>query len=255
MHFPLQIGYGEFRINAHLLFETLAFIIGFRYFLYLRIHSADHIHDSNRTWIIIGAALGAFFFSRLIGSFENPPLLLESHNKLLFIFSNKTIVGGLIGGLIGVEFVKALLHETRSSGDLFTYPLILAMIIGRIGCFCSGVFEEAYGKPTTSFIGMDLGDGVPRHPVMLYEIAFLILLFITLKIIERRNTLKDGYQFQLFMTGYLSFRLLEEFIKPDYYFFWHIGTIQLTCIAGLIYYHKIILKIISNPLKLYANAR
>ena len=61
---------------------------------------------------------------------------------------------------------------------LFTYPLILAIIIGRIGCFSMGVFEETYGLPTTLPWGMNLGDNIPRHPVCLYEIIFLIFLMV-----------------------------------------------------------------------------
>ena len=60
--------------------------------------------------------------------------------------SGATIVGALLGGLLVVEITKKIIHEKSSSGDLFTYPLILAMMIGRIGCFTSGLTEETYQR-------------------------------------------------------------------------------------------------------------
>jgi prolipoprotein diacylglyceryltransferase len=52
---------------------------------------------------------------------------------------------------------------------------MLAMIIGRIGCFLTGIYEETYGIPTDSVFGMHLGDQYLRHPVALYEIVLILL--------------------------------------------------------------------------------
>lgn len=251
MEFPLEIGYGEFKLSAHILLETLAFIIGFRYFLALRSKQVDKISDKNRIWILIGATLGALIFSRLLGAFENPKALFYAENKILYIYSTKTIVGGLLGGLLMVEFFKRLIGEKSSSGDLFTYPLILAMIIGRIGCFTSGIYEETYGEETTFFMGMDLGDGLQRHPVALYEIIFLVFVSIFLRSLEQRNPLKEGYRFQLFMLFYLIFRFILDFIKPGTTFFLEIGMIQIACIVGFFYYYKMILRLLLKPRSIY----
>ena len=255
MSFPVNLELFGLSLNAHLFFETISYMIGFRYFLYLRKRSTDFISDSNRVWIILGAAIGALLFSRIIGSLENPDLLIQSENIGMSIYSNKTIVGGLLGGLIGVEFTKKLLHVKTSSGDLFTYPIILAMFIGRIGCFLNGIYEETYGDPTTFFMGMDLGDGLLRHPVTLYEMGFLVLLFILLKTIEFQKPLRNGIKFQLFMICYLSFRFILDFIKPGFTFWAEIGTIQISCIFGLIYYRNTLFMIISKPSKLFEHAQ
>src|ERR1700761_65430 len=199
MTFPIELHLGSFTLSLHLLFETLGFFIGFRYFLFLRRHQSDRISDTHRVWIIIGATFGAFFFSRLVGAFEYPPGLLHAQHPLLYLYANKTVVGALLGGLLLVEITKKLIHEQSSSGDLFVYPLMLGMMIGRIGCFTSGMTEETYGLPTHFFLGMNLGDGQPRHPVTLYEIAFLGLLWLLLAIIDRKTPLINGYRFQLFM--------------------------------------------------------
>jgi prolipoprotein diacylglyceryltransferase len=233
-------------MSLHPIFETLGFFVGFRYFLFLRRRQHDRISEGNRVWIIIGATFGAFLFSRLVGAFENPPGFLHSQHPLLYLYANKTIVGALLGGLLAVEVTKKFIGERASSGDLFTYPLILAMMIGRIGCFSSGLAEETYGIPTRFFLGMDLGDGLRRHPVTLYEIGFLALLWLALSLIERRVRLISGYRFQFFMIGYLTFRFLLDFIKPHYAYVMGLGTIQLCCLAGLLYYSRTIYKIFTT---------
>ncbi len=250
MTFPLDLRFGNFSISSHLLFETLAFVIGFRYFLFLKKKHSDPISENNRVWIIIGAAFGAFLFSRLIGTLESPQAWIQSKNLVLYFYANKTVVGGLLGGLLGVEITKMILKERSSSGDLFTYPLILAMIIGRIGCFTSGVTEPTFGIESNLPWAIDLGDGIRRHPVALYEIIFLICLWIALTEIEKKNQFEMGVRFKLFMVFYLTFRFLLEFIKPSQEVLLSFTTIQLACLAGLMYYYQTIKFILYQPQKL-----
>ena len=250
MGFPFSIQVGSLSIPLHAVFETAAFFIGFRYFLYLRKNNGDHYSSSSRIWVVIGAIFGAVIGSRLIGALERPNELMAAENTLLYVYSNKTVVGGFLGGLFGVELTKKIMGEKQSSGDLFTYPMILALIIGRIGCFSMGVYEETYGMATDSFLGMNLGDGINRHPVTLYEIVFLVALWISLKQLEKRTALESGGLFKLFMISYLAFRFLLDFIKPHYNIFIGLSTIQLTCLAGLFYYIPYIIQ--PKKLKAYA---
>jgi len=241
LKFPFYIILGSAKILWHTIFETLGLFIGFRYFIFLRKKQPDPIISTNRIWILIGAIFGALIGSRIIGALENPGQLLSSKNIFLYIYSNKTVVGGFLGGLFGVELMKYIIHEKQSSGDLFTFPMILGLIIGRIGCFSMGVYEETYGNSTTFFTGMNLGDNLFRHPVTLYEIAFLLSLWIALLFIEKRFVLKNGARFKLFMIAYILFRFLLDFIKPHYNLIMQLSTIQITCLAGLLYYSKTIL--------------
>lgn len=227
--------------------ETIGFIAGYRYFVYLRKRQSDNIESENRTWILIGATFGALLGSRLIGGLENLHDLISSKNMLVHFYENKTIVGGLLGGLLVVEIVKKIIGEKQKSGDLFTYPIILGMMIGRIGCFSMGVYEETYGTATSLPWGMNLGDGVMRHPAALYEILFLGCTWLFLIMIEKKFDFAPGAKFKLFMICYLFFRLALDFIKPHYTFPFGLSTIQLTCAVGLIYY----LPFIFSPTKLF----
>ena len=232
----------------HVVFEVLAFFIGFRYFLWLRKKRGDAIKTPNRTWIIIGAIIGALIGSRLIGGLEDPTQITKANNLLFYFYQNKTVLGGFLGGLTGVEIVKKIIKEKGASGDLFVYPIILALIIGRMGCFSMGIYEETYGTVTTLPWGMNLGDGLVRHPVSLYEIIFLWVLWVCLWIVQKKFALQQGALFKLFMIAYLGFRFLLDFIKPHFTFNVGLSVIQLTCIAGLLYY----LPYIIQPKKLLA---
>ena len=250
MNYPFTIQIGNFALPLHAVLETLAFFIGFRYFLYLRKKQSDVLNSSTRIWVIIGAIFGAIIGSRLVGALERPDELFSTNNLFFYIYNNKTVVGGFLGGLAGVELMKKRIGETRASGDLFVLPMILALIIGRTGCFSMGVYEETYGMETSFPLAMDLGDGKLRHPVTLYEIAFLILLWFALHQLKKRVALENGALFKLFMIAYLVFRFMLEFIKPHYTLPIGLSTIQLACLAGLIYYSPYLVQ----PRKLAAYA-
>ncbi|MEZ4794561.1 MAG: prolipoprotein diacylglyceryl transferase [Flavobacteriaceae bacterium] len=234
---PVVFGY---HINVHLVMEYLAFFVGFRYYVFLRKRGSDSISNSNRLSIILAAIVGALVGSRIMGWLEHPVGLDVTGAGIIKVFNTKTIMGGLFGGLIGVELSKKMIGETHSSGDLFTLPIILGILIGRIGCFLSGTNEFTYGKPTGLFLGMDLGDGLLRHPLALYEIVFLGLLFLFLKIHYNNHLQKDGALFKYFMLSYFIFRFCMEFLKPNDFFIWGLSSIQWLCIICVIYYRKTI---------------
>jgi phosphatidylglycerol---prolipoprotein diacylglyceryl transferase len=242
MNFPVHFTIGSFTISAHLVFETLAFFIGFRYFLYLRKKKGDQYSSPNRLWVIIGAIFGSLIGSRLIGSLERPYELSKTTELFYYIANNRTVLGGFLGGLLGVELVKKIIGEKKASGDLFVYPILLALIIGRIGCFSSGIYEETYGIATSLPWGMNLGDNLLRHPVCLYEIVFVILLWIAFRKMAAGEKLEEGSLFKIFMISYLLFRFFLDFIKPHYNVLPGLSTIQLTAIAGLLYYLPYLVK-------------
>ncbi len=240
-------------LNLHFLFETLGYFLGFRLFVYLRKRKADPIPEGNRIWILIGAAAGGLLFSRLIGALEDPFVFFDRATPWLYYYTSKTVVGGLLGGLIGVELIKLAIGEKSSSGDLFAYPLMFAMAIGRIGCFSMGLKEPTYGEPSNLPWALDLGDGIPRHPLALYEIGILILMATVFLLLERRFTFKNGIRFQIFMIGYLIWRFSAEFIKPGIDYFGPFGTIQIVCILGLLYYGRTIFRMLFAQKKLLLN--
>lgn len=172
---------------------------------------------------------------------------MNSPNKWIYIFSNKTIVGGLLGGLLSVEWLKKRLKIITSSGDLMVYPLIFGMFIGRIGCFCEGLNDGVIGSETILFTGVNFGDGKLRHPLPLYEMIFFLCITFVLLVLDKKKVLADGARFKLFIISYFIYRFINEFMKDKHFTILHLSVIQITCLIGLLYY----LPTLISPKKLF----
>lgn len=221
----------------HTVLETLGIIIALGYYQRLRADTIDPISDAHRMSLLIAATFGAFAGSRLLGGLEAPSLFFGGGGAAgwLYYFQAKTIVGGLLGGLWAVELTKRMLGIRSRSGDVYVYPLLLAMILGRVGCLSMGVLEPTFGLPTESWLGIDLGDGILRHATALYEIAFLGMFWVSLSWLAAKRELRAGRLFMLFLSGYLCYRFLIGFLQPRTLVA-ELGMIQWACLVGLAWY-------------------
>jgi len=152
-------------VHPHWVFETLAYAVAFRVYLYLRRGRGDVLDDSRRWWVIAAAAVGAVLGSKMLYWFEDPRLTLAHWNDPAALLGGKTIVGALIGGLLAVEWTKKRIGVSRRTGDLFAVPLC-AGITGTMGGVVidvqaraqkreGGVFEGLYavGTPVAGLEG------------------------------------------------------------------------------------------------------
>ena len=235
-------------VALHTIVEASAYFVGMQLFLRERRRLAlpalaDRDHSlAIGVAAIVGAALGA----KLGYWIEDPRNAFAHFPDWRHLLEGKTIVGALLGGLVGVELCKRALGVRASSGDAFALPLIVGIAIGRVGCFLAGLDDHTYGNPTTAPWGVDFGDGIARHPTQLYEIVFLIFLGWVVAGVARLHA-REGDRFRAFMIGYLGFRLLIDFIKPmPYAYFGFLSGIQLLCLGGLAYYRHDIVRLAGN---------
>src|SRR3954468_2284198 len=116
-------------------------------------------------------AAGAIPGAWLAGSLNT---LRASHPAL-----SHSIVGALVGAIVGVEIYKRVRGVTGSTGGVFVGPFALGVVVGRWGCLFAGLAGGTYGPPPALPWAVDLGDGVGRHPVQVYEslamAAFLVV--------------------------------------------------------------------------------
>lgn len=236
MTFPVYFSIGSFQLHPHILFESLAYAIAFR--LVILNSRNDTIKATQRTSVIVGGMVGALVGAKSLVLLQHLDLLPQDWQQFLLLFiQGKTVVGAILGGLIGVELTKKMIGLTRSTGDVFVYPLIVGTAIGRIGCFLTGLSDRTYGIATNLPWGVDFGDGIYRHPTQLYEIIFLVILMAFLRIRSRYQR-QEGDLFKFYMIAYLGFRFIIDFIKPDFHPFLGLTAIQIACLLALVYYRR-----------------
>ena len=229
--FPVRLG--PWGLHPHVVFDLAAYFVGFRLYLVERRRRGDFLDDPRRWWVVAAAAVGAALGARLLYLFECPAETLAHLGDPVFLFGGKTIVGGLAGGWLAVEGTKRLLDVRERTGDLFAVPLAVAIAVGRIGCFLSGLDDHTYGLATSLPWGIDFGDGLRRHPTALYEIVFLAVLAIGLLRWSRRGA-ESGDLFRGFVVGYFAFRLIVDFLKPAACRGLGLSAIQWACVAALV---------------------
>jgi prolipoprotein diacylglyceryltransferase len=235
VQFPDNLWLGPLPIHPHWLFESLAYLVGARVYALVKSRAGDPIDPEDRWWIVAAAFVGAVVGSKLLVLVEHPALTLERFAHPLALLEGKTVVGGLVGALVAVELAKQRLGITRATGDVFALPLAVGISIGRVGCFLTGLDDHTHGLPASLPWAIDYGDGIPRHPAQLYEIAFVGLVVLPALVWLSRRPHREGDLFTLFMGGSVAFRLGLEFLKPGEPIV-GMTAIQWTCLATLAWY-------------------
>jgi prolipoprotein diacylglyceryltransferase len=234
MTFPVYLHMFGLRLHPHWVFESLAYFLGFRVYLMVRRKFGDPVESGARWWAIAAAAAGAAAGSKLLFLLEDPQLTASQWHDLAYAMGGKTIVGGLIGGWIAVEWIKSRIGADTSTGDLFAVPLCVGMSIGRIGCFLTGLADHTYGLPTSLPWGVNFGDGLARHPTQLYEVVLLSLLGVALLLLQRRPH-RNGDIFKYFMMAYMGWRIAIGYLQPEYRLL-GLSAIQFAALGTFMFY-------------------
>ena len=249
MEFPVYLTIGSVRFHPHPIFESIAYFVAWRIALYRFRQSTVKIPQQGV--IMAGGLIGGIVGAKLLAILQHIDLLWTGEaNWIGLLIGGKTIVGALLGATFGVEVTKKIIKVPTSTGDAFAYPLIVGTAIGRIGCFLTGLSDQTYGTATSLPWGVDFGDRIIRHPTQLYEVIFLVGLFIFLRfrvapdrLNSKSNRIISGDLFRFYMVGYLSFRWAIDFIKPDFHPLLGMSAIQIACLLGLVYYRGAIRRI------------
>jgi len=221
--------------GVHAAAETLAMALGARHYVALRRKTGTGSALAGPNYaVLLGCLMGAALGNKAVFWIEMPHLWAGHGGFAGFFGGGQSMVGGLLGGLVGVEAAKKLAGVRQSTGDGFVFPILLGLMIGRIGCFLAGLHDDTYGLPTDWPWGVDFGDGVPRHPTQLYEVGFAALSWRALRRLRARCAAEPGLLFKLMLSSYLSWRLAVDGIKPvPYAYPWGLSGIQWVCLIAL----------------------
>ena len=135
-----------------------------------------------------------------------------------------TIYGAVLGAALGIWICSKFSHfQFAFFADLVAPGIILAQVIGRIGCTINGC---CYGLPTSLpwgvvythpdslgyFESLALAEGMGLHPTQVYEIIYLLIVFgVLLKLKDRLKP--DGSLFLIYLSLYSLWRLGIGFLR------------------------------------------
>lgn len=215
-------------MDIHAIFDVLAWIAATLTALALRRYAPIPISQRQRLpyylALLAGASIGAF-------GLGTANLWLSGIPGI-----GRSIEGALFGAIVGVEAYKSVTGIKARTGAIFTLPLAVGIAVGRIGCFLAGMDDFTYGMPTTLPWGHDFGDGIPRHPVQLYEaIAMACFATVYFAALMQRARWPLTLGFPLVVLFYGSQRFIWEFMKPYGAVVGNLSVFHLTSIVLIVY--------------------
>lgn len=216
-------------MELHALFDVFAWLATALAAFALRRWAGDRFPPAQRDFgylaaLIAGAAIGAYLFGTLNIWLAGLPGVARS------------IEGALAGAIVAVELYKRQRGISGRTAALYALPIALGIAVGRIGCFLAGLEDFTYGTPTTLPWGYDFGDGIPRHPVQLYESGLMLAFAIGwLLAFWRRSDWVMENGFALLILVYAGGRFVLEFWKPYPAALFGLTVFQLLSLAMIAY--------------------
>lgn len=218
----VDIGLGPLTISPHGIGTAVGFLAGARLLLpatrRLGIPDAD-IHTA-LTRAIVAALLGA----RLAYVLNHASDYTDRPLEVLRVWEGgASLLGGIVAALaVALPYLHRRGHRLGPLLDAAAPGLALGIAIGRVGDL---VVADHLGKPTDFALGYrctgaetaspcvaPIGQAV--HQPALYDLAsVLVLLGVLLWL--RRKALQSGTLFLVFVTGYGTARVVEDFFRID----------------------------------------
>ena len=232
----LQIG--PFSIKSWGFMFVVAFLTAF--FLILREAKKRDIDERHVYMIAILFLLGAIIGPRLFFIVEHLNYFIINPSEIFQIWR-----GGetSYGSLLSLFFIWLYIRKQKDITflqilDIMAPYLLLAIAIGRIGCFLNW---DDYGIQSALPWAIQTSGDIARHPTQLYESLYCLLGFFKLqlfkKLRKRKNWKfkalfqKQGSLFFSFLMFYSFFRFLNDFLRVYEHYFLGLALSQWFCIG------------------------
>lgn len=209
---------GPITLRWYGLLFALAFVFGF--IILTRVYKLEKKPQTDleqlSIYVILGTVIGARLGHCL---FYDPVYYLSNPFEMIKVWEGGLASHGAAIGILTALYLFA--KKKKDQGMLWTLDrLVIVVALGGALIRLGNLFNsEIIGMQTDvpwAFIFTSVDD-IPRHPAQLYEsiayfISFGILYFIYIK---KRETLKTGFLFGMFLIFIFGFRFFVEFIKED----------------------------------------
>ena len=131
---------------VHTALEWFAIFVGARLYLRTSGTTLRELGATRHYAVILGCIVGAAVGNKAVHWLHHVDNwhLLRQHPWL--VLQGQSIVGGLLGGLLGVELGKKSRASRNRPGIASSRRSSPASIIGRIGCFIAGLADDTYGS-------------------------------------------------------------------------------------------------------------
>lgn len=188
--------------------------------------------DRKRYYILQGITLaGAVLGAKLAVLMGDALWPLERFDDwTALIFSGRSIIGALLVGFLAAEAAKPFMSYEMPPNDRFAVVLPFSIGIGRFGCYLAGCCR---GLPYDGPLTIAYSDGIARHAIAFYEMAFHIAAGLLLLHLYRRKIL-FGRLFSLYLILYGLFRFQTEYLRVTEKAFLGYSAYQWFAIAAVI---------------------
>jgi len=221
----------------HLAFDALAWATGagvgvalYRWRLREATAQVARVADGGYFAALVGGAVAGAYLS---GSFT-------FWGQGVFALAH-SVAGALFGAIVAVELYKLARGIRQSTGIVFVGPFAAGVAAGRWGCLFAGLPDQTYGTATALPWAVDLGDGIGRHPVQIYESLSMALFFLAFVLALRvRAGWAMRHGFYWLAIAYGAQRFVWEFLKPYPKLIGPFNHFHLIC-AGLVIYGAVMI--------------
>ncbi len=237
---PVLLRLGSFELHWYSLTIILAIVVAT--VIWVRRGRKKGIDSDSIYSMALVGVVSAIIGARLVHVIDHWEHYSANPGQILqFQQGGLAIWGGLAVGGAAVVLYSRLKHIPLGRlADALAPGLLLAHMVGRIGCIING---DAYGGITDlpwAFIYTNPGAmipatffGVPTHPYPVYEIIWNGLALALVLWIDRRYR-KDGLAFLSYLSVYSLGRFVLTFVRQENITLW--GMQQAQVIALLVFF-------------------